>query len=111
MIKKIISNEFIILLLVSITIVIIWNIIQCDNNGVKNIDEKFIDMSNNSYIRKIDFLEDPTFGDVIVYNNDENPYEEGQQSGLKKCLTNCDGRCVEFGVSGIAFCFPKQNIS
>lgn len=56
---------------------------------------------------KMDILDDPLFKDVIVYNNDQNPYEEGGKIGLAKCLEGCDGKCVEFGVSGITFCFPK----
>jgi hypothetical protein len=52
-------------------------------------------------------LYDPTFQDVVVYNNDDNPYETGQSNGVDKCLSHCNGKCVEFGVSGIGFCYPE----
>jgi hypothetical protein len=52
-------------------------------------------------------LYDPTFQDVITYNNDDNPYEIGQSNGINKCLNFCDGSCVEFGQTGIAFCYPS----
>ena len=55
-----------------------------------------------------DILLDPVFSNVIVYNNDDNPYVEGEQNGLDKCLENCDGKCIEFGITGIATCFPNK---
>lgn len=74
----------------------------------KHNRENYVDVNRLSDIRKIDILEDPQFYDVITYNNDENPYKEGQRNGLAKCLDNCNGNCVEFGVSGIAFCYPNK---
>ena len=53
------------------------------------------------------FLDDPLFADVGLYNNDINPYVAGEESGLEKCLYDCNGNCVEFGVTGITFCFPQ----
>ncbi len=59
---------------------------------------------------KIDLLADPLFSDVTLYKNDDNPYEPGQKTGYEKCLRNCNkGTCVEFGLSGAAFCFPPKN--
>ena len=58
----------------------------------------------------IDILLDPVFSNVIVYNNDENPYVDGEQIGLAKCLDRCDGTCVEYGITGIATCFPNTNL-
>ncbi len=55
---------------------------------------------------------DSLFQDVIFYDNDENlsysinNKKEGK-TGLEKCLAECDGRCIEFGVSGNANCFPR----
>lgn len=58
--------------------------------------------------QSLNVLLDPTFSNVTVYNNDENPYVPGGGDiGLKKCLAECSGNCVEFGVTGIATCFPK----
>jgi len=56
---------------------------------------------------KMEILMDPVFSNVIVFNNDLNPYVKGEQIGLAKCLAECNGNCVEFGITGTATCFPK----
>lgn len=55
-------------------------------------------------------LYDPTFEDVVTYNNDDDPYKEGQLNGINKCLNFCEGTCVEFGPTGIAFCYPATHV-
>ena len=60
------------------------------------------------YSEYINILGDPLFSNVALYNNDDNPYVLGEESGLEKCMNQCDGNCVEFGVTGIAYCFPNQ---
>lgn len=64
-------------------------------------------LTNDIMSESLDILLDPVFSNIIVYNNDENPYVEGEQIGLAKCLDRCNGKCVEFGVTGIATCFPN----
>ena len=59
------------------------------------------------YSERIKMLDDPLFSNVGLYNNDANPYVVGEESGLEKCLYYCNGNCVEFGISGISFCFPQ----
>jgi hypothetical protein len=54
-----------------------------------------------------DILLDPLFEDMIFYQNDDEPYSvPNGKIGLDKCFDECTGTCVEFGVSGNAFCFP-----
>jgi uncharacterized protein YxeA len=51
--------------------------------------------------------DDKLYSDVIVYDNDN---QEGYgRSGLDKCLEYCKGTCLEYGVTGIAHCFPRDN--
>jgi hypothetical protein len=51
--------------------------------------------------------DDKLFADVKVYENDN---DEGYgRLGLDKCLEYCDGTCVEYGVTGVAHCFPSKN--
>ena len=83
------------LCLIILFLLIIYYIYHCKIENFEN--------SNTATI-----LEDPLFKDIIIFNNDENPYEKGQKIGLTKCLDECNGTCVEFGISGIAYCFPKQ---
>ena len=46
--------------------------------------------------------EDKLFTDMITYENDP----DGGQIGLDKCLAECQGNCLEFGQTGLAWCFP-----
>ena len=55
-----------------------------------------------------DLLDDSLFNNVVTYNNDDDPYECGSKLGIEKCLENCPGRCIEFGITGIGYCFPKD---
>lgn len=55
-----------------------------------------------------DFMDDPVFTDVKTYLNDIDNNNQIQNLGINKCLSQCDGKCVEFGVSGTAFCFPNK---
>lgn len=72
--------------------------------------KEHFDQTNKGDIKKIDILQDPFFSNIIVYNNDDNPYYPNQMTGYEKCLRNCkNGTCVEFGVSGTAFCFPPED--
>jgi len=75
----------------------------CKINKLENFD-----VPEHGYVHRPDIMEDPLFKDVKTYNNDDNPYMLGQRNGLEKCLNECEGRCVEFGVTGLAFCFPKE---
>ncbi len=69
----------------------------------KNNNENFL-----SAIKKIErtpsYLDDPLFSDIIPYDNDEDG-----RLGLDKCLANCNGVCLEYGVTGNANCFPNVN--
>jgi len=42
------------------------------------------------------------FPDVIIYEND------GDRLGLDKCIENCNGNCIEFGITGTGWCFPNN---
>jgi hypothetical protein len=56
-------------------------------------------------------FDDSLFADVKTFNNDEEIYCVDKCScgrlGIDKCLDYCDGKCVEFGITGKAFCFPS----
>lgn len=55
----------------------------------------------------IDILQDANFKDTKFYTNNDDPYTSGNGLGLQKCFNECNGVCVEFGVTGNAFCFKK----
>ena len=48
------------------------------------------------------------FRDIVSYDNDiidNNVYK----LGIEKCLEQCDGNCVEYGVTVVGVCFKKIN--
>jgi len=61
---------------------------------------------NNGIIEGSDPLQGQLFDNVIMYSGDKTL--EGEL-GLEKCINKCNGMCVEYGITGDAFCFPKNN--
>jgi hypothetical protein len=49
--------------------------------------------------------DDKLFDDLISYENDPN---DPLNTGVFKCLTECSGNCVEYGMTGLAYCFPSE---
>jgi len=68
------------------------------NKKSKNISDGIIEGS--------DPLQGQLFDDVIMYIGDRTLQGE---LGLEKCIKKCDGMCVEYGMTGDAFCFPKNS--
>jgi hypothetical protein len=66
------------------------------------------DKSQMKDINKVDFgpnlLNDKVFSDIITYQNNSDG-----RVGLDKCYEDCKGTCVEYGITGIAQCFPLNN--
>lgn len=54
-----------------------------------------------------DILSDKQFTDIIPYNN-EMKNGELVELGIHKCVENCNGYCVEYGVTGDSICFPEK---
>ena len=52
-----------------------------------------------------DPLDGQLFSDVIMYKND--PVLDGE-IGVEKCIRQCKGMCVEYGITGDCFCFPTN---
>lgn len=93
--------------------IIIFVYILCYNksipdNKIENLKDIIASTKKKSAPENsIGILQDPTFKNVLFYTNDEDPYAQGQKLGLQKCFDKCVGTCVEFGITGNAFCFPK----
>ena len=49
-------------------------------------------------------FDDKLFDDVKMYKSD---IKDLKKAGIYECLEKCNGECVEYGVTGNAFCFPK----
>ncbi len=52
-----------------------------------------------------DPLDGQLFQDVILYKGDNTL--EGEL-GLEKCIKKCKGMCVEYGITGDAYCYPED---
>ena len=69
----------------------IWSSINTDNK----MTEQFI-----RSVGDVDF-HDP-YSTAKIYENDPGKFGE---LGIYKCIANCKGNCVEYGVTGSAWCF------
>jgi hypothetical protein len=52
-----------------------------------------------------DPLDGQLFEDVLLYQGDNTL--EGDL-GLEKCIKKCKGMCVEYGMTGDAYCYPEE---
>ncbi len=52
-----------------------------------------------------DPLDGQLFEDVLLYKSDNSL--EGKL-GLEKCIKKCKGMCVEYGMTGDAYCYPEN---
>ena len=78
-----------------------------DDNVIKT-DKISLDIPK-TYINPTKMITDDTlFNDTKLIRGDQTLTGE---LGLEKCIKKCDGMCVEYGVTGDAFCFPKSDSS
>jgi hypothetical protein len=49
-------------------------------------------------------FDDKLFNDVVMYKSD---VKDSTKAGIYECLEKCKGNCVEYGMTGNTFCFPK----
>jgi hypothetical protein len=71
----------------------------------KNNNDKNESTKKENVTTELMFLDDNLFNDVIMYDN-EDPWDINTKLGIQKCAEKCNGNCVEYGVTGSAFCFP-----
>ena len=84
---------------------------------LKNYSEHYTILENKNTTKSSSFLpkqntrqgSDPLdgqlFSDVILYKGDNTL--EGEL-GLEKCIKKCKGMCVEYGITGDAYCYPEE---
>lgn len=96
------------LVIIALLISIIYVSCSFENEHFEN---KYI-VNDHIYLGRrrdgYDLLDDSLFNQVITYENDDDPYSCGSKLGIEKCLENCPGKCIEFGVTGIGYCFPPD---
>jgi len=111
-------NKYFIGILLIIVIVFLYIRNKRENMGVvsnlytnnPNTDTK--STKSNTYANQIVNIksgtrtyDDALFDDVKSYENDPN---DELNTGVYKCLDSCSGACVEYGMTGLAYCFPKE---
>ena len=98
-------------LIIILLLIIVFFMCTVEGSKKENFTNKYIANDHIYSGRRrdgYDLLDDSLFTNVVTYNNDDDPYECGARTGLEKCLENCPGRCLEFGVSGIGYCFAPD---
>jgi hypothetical protein len=98
---------FLLIFIIIFVFILYYNKSISDNKIEKLKDITVTTKKNSAPENNIDLLQDPTFKNVVFYINDEDPYAPEQKLGLQKCFDKCVGTCVEYGITGNAFCFPK----
>lgn len=101
------------LIVVIIGIIILMNTKNIRNEKYTNDPNPIItsDAANQSTLTPptlydSNLMNDSLFKDVVYYENDIRGDARGR-IGLDKCLENCNGTCLEFGITGNAYCFPS----
>lgn len=52
---------------------------------------------------------DPVFNNAKFYALDLNTTDE--ITGFSKCIKECNGVCVEYGITGSAWCIPHSDVA
>ena len=89
------NNYLFILLLVLVIVIVIFGFKKSENFGGLKLE--YIKTGSDSF-------DDKLFNDVKMYKSDT---KDTQKAGIFECLEKCKGTCVEYGMTGNAFCFPK----
>ena len=95
------TNRFVIILIIVLLLVIIFFRISENFITADSTDKGLVQENIRTGSRTFD---DPLFNDVITY---KSSLTDTRDTGVYKCLQSCKGNCVEYGVTGTAYCFPN----
>jgi len=73
---------------------------------IKTINSGYRDESVNKfgdYIEPVGSIISDIFDNAIEYD-----FKEGEVSGIERCYNECNGNCLEYGLTGFAWCFKDQ---
>jgi len=113
------KNIYIVLILILIIIYLLYNNneyystkeseSESESESGSDLDIEYKQFSNQMQQKGVkqgaNILDSLLFKDVNIYESEHTI--EGEL-GLEKCIKNCKGMCVEFGMTGDAYCFPKD---
>jgi hypothetical protein len=91
------------ILILILVLIVLLIVIFTNKHSEKFDSQKGIELSNIPTGSKT--FDDPLFNDVAYYTSD---LKDADNSGVFQCLSKCKGTCVEYGITGDAYCFPKK---
>ncbi len=91
-------------LFILVLVILVWIAIYL----IKKSNENFDGLKLENIKEGTRSFDDKLFDDVVMY---KSSLTDESKSGLYECLEKCNGTCVEYGVTGNAFCFPKKESS
>ena len=100
---------YIVLILIIIIIYLLYDKNEYYTTIKSNSESEYRKFSNQMQRKGVrqgtDALDGLLFEDVNLY---ESEHTVDGELGLEKCIKNCKGMCVEFGMTGDAYCFPED---
>jgi len=100
---------YIVLVLIIIIIYLLYDKNEYYTTIKSNSESEYRKFSNQMQKKGVrqgtDALDGLLFEDVNLY---ESEHTVDGELGLEKCIKNCKGMCVEFGMTGDAYCFPED---
>lgn len=91
-------------LFILVLIILVWISIHI----IKKSNENFGGIKLENIKEGTQSFDDKLFDDVVMYKSSPT---DVSKVGLYECLEKCKGTCVEYGITGNAFCFPKKESS
>lgn len=106
-------NVLFVVIIVIILFVIMYILIKSEpfsvtSNNVIKTNQLSSDLPTTAISPVQMITDDVLFDDVTMIHGDGTLTGE---LGLEKCIKTCKGMCVEYGVTGDAFCFPSEDSS
>lgn len=103
------ENIYIVLILILIIIYLLYDKNEYYSTIKSDSEQEYRKFSNQMQQKGVrqgtDALDGLLFEDVNLY---ESEHTVDGELGLEKCIKNCKGMCVEFGMTGDAYCFPED---
>lgn len=100
---------YIVLILIIIIIYLLYDKNEYYSTIKSDSEQEYRKFSNQMQQKGVrqgtDALDGLLFEDVNLY---ESEHTVDGELGLEKCIKNCKGMCVEFGMTGDAYCFPED---
>ncbi len=100
---------FLDLIIVLLLFILFIRLVYCKKSNNEGFEENRRHLARMPLPENLTFFDDSLFANVKTYKNDDKIYcyenEPCGRLGIDKCIDDCKGRCVEFGITGMGYCF------